>query len=331
MHALDFHISTNDVSPRDALSYWNDYVCNTLIELDVLNSTKKQDFFASLDVHQMDDVQICKIISRNNSVRRTSQQIAKSTEGYFIINFQLTGESLLKQDGRSVFLKPNDWTFTDSTRPYELDFRNEFEQLVLKIPRSLITYGTSYITANTALLLDENGGLGKIVKSYILALNNEIDKVNVYTRKHLASTLIQLLNDYFNSKFVTNKSNTPSKEMMLLRIKSFVEEEVSNPQLSIQQIANKFNCSKRQLHTIFSNESYTLNNYIRDFRLKKCRIDIENFALLKLTIAEIGYKNGFNDCSTFVKLFKQKFGAPPGEYRNLYAQSCNTNTFRIST
>lgn len=329
MHVTDFHISTNDVSSRDALSYWNDYVCNTLIELEVLHSAERQDFYASLDVHQMDDIQVCKITSRNNSVRRTNKQIAKSTKGYFIINFQLTGKSKLKQDGRTVFLKPNDWTFTDSTRPYELDFQNEFEQLVLKIPRHLITYGTSYVTANTARLLDDQG-LGKILRNFVLSLSQELKIVDLYTRKYLSSSLLQLLNDYLNLKFITEKGGSPSKETILLQIKSFVEEHLANPELSLQQIANTFKCSKRHLHNIFSDEECTVNSFIRDSRLQRCKKDIESITLSKLTVAEIGYKNGFNDPSNFSKSFKKKFGIPPGEYRNLCMQSFSAKLNIIS-
>jgi len=131
------------------------------------------------------------------------------------------------------------------------------------------------------------------------------------------------LNDYLNLKFITEKTGTPSKETMLFQIKSFVENHVSDPQLTIQQIANTFKCSKRQLHNIFSNQDFTINTFIRESRLQNCKNDIENRSLSKLTVAEIGYKNGFNDVSNFAKCFKQKFGVLPGEYRNMCAQSLN--------
>jgi len=166
MHNTDFQISTLDVQPKESLSYWHDYVCNTLIGLDISHSTPKGYFYGSLVGHQLDDIHVCKINSQSSGVHRTKGQIAKSTEGYFLVNFQIAGECLVIQDGRSVHLKPNDWTFTDSTRPYQLNFLNDFEQLVLKIPRNLITYGTSYVTANTACMLDDQG-LGKILKNFI--------------------------------------------------------------------------------------------------------------------------------------------------------------------
>ncbi|WP_298486912.1 helix-turn-helix domain-containing protein [uncultured Maribacter sp.] len=323
MKDLDFHINTNIVASKDALSYWNDHVCKTFIMLDVFNNNNKENFYGSLDVHHLDTIQVCKISSQNNSVQRTKQQIAKSTDDFFIVNFQLKGESIIRQDRRVVHLRPNDWTFTDSTRPYTLDSKQDFEQLVLKIPRAMITYGTSYITGNTAILLDNKGGLGKIVKNFILTLNDELSEINVFTRKYLAHTLIQLLNDFLNSKFVTNKNNTPSKETALLKIKAFVEENITNSELSILLIAKTFNCSKRQLHNIFSGQDLTLNNFIRESRLQKCKNDLENVNLLKLTISEICYKNGYNDISNFAKSFKHKFGIPPGEYRNLCLESNN--------
>lgn len=320
MNHSDFQISTLQIQPKEALSYWNDYVCNTLIGLDISHSTPKEYFYGSLVGHQLADIHVCKINSQSSGVQRTKGQIAKSTIGYFLVNFQISGECYVSQDNRSVHLKPNDWTFTDSTRPYELNFLNDFEQLVLKIPRNLITYGTSYVTANTACMLDDQG-LGKILKNFIYSLSLELKIVDSPTRKYLATSLLQLLNDYLNLKFITEKTGTPSKETMLFQIKSFVEDHVADPQLSIQQIANTFKCSKRQIHNIFSKQECTVNAFIKESRLHNCKTDIENRNLFKLTVAEIGYKNGFNDASGFVKCFKHKFGVPPGEYRNMIAQS----------
>lgn len=327
MKASDFQISTSYIQPKEALSYWNDYVCNTLIGLDISHGVSKDCFFGSLTGYQLDDINVCKINSKTSGVHRTKKQIAKCTEGYFLVNFQITGDCFVIQDGRSVHLKPNDWTFTDSTRPYQLNFLNEFEQLVLKIPRRLITYGTSYVTANTARLLDDQG-LGKILKNFIYSLSLELKIVDVPTRKYLSISLLQLLNDYLNLKFITKKTGTPSKETMLFQIKSFVEDHVSDPQLSIQQIANTFKCSKRQLHHIFSNQDFTINSFIRESRLQNCKNDIENRCLSKLTIAEISYKNGFNDISNFAKCFKQKFGIPPGEYRNTNTKCLKKDSIR---
>lgn len=328
MKQTDFHITTESLQRKDTLSFWNDYVADTLIGVDVQLGNHTDGFYGSLVGHSLDDIHIFKINSQQSGVRRTKGQIAKSTEGYFIINFQITGESYLSQDGRSVHLKPNDWTFTDSTRPYQINFLNDFEQLVLKIPRRLITYGTSYVTANTACLLDDQG-LGKILKNFVYSLSSELKIVDVFTRKYLASSLLQLLNDYLNLKFITEKRGTPSKETMLFQIKSFVEEHLSNPQLSIQQIADSFKCSKRQLHTIFSKEECTINSFIRESRLQKSKKDIEDLNFSRLTVAEIGYKNGFNDISNFAKTFKLRFGIPPGAYRNVFAKSLHIDSIGI--
>ncbi|OEK06004.1 hypothetical protein A8C32_19435 [Flavivirga aquatica] len=328
MQAPDFYISTEKVDPKDALSYWNDYVCKTLVELDVFHNGGQSSFYGSLVGHQLDTIHVCKIYSQGSGVRRSKSQISKSSEAYFLINYQLSGQAVLKQDGKTVLLKQNDWTFTDSTRPHELDFKGGFEQLVLKIPRNLLTYGTSYITANTACLLDDSG-LGKILKNFIYSLSLELKVVDVFTRKYLANNLLQLLNDYLNLKFASDKNASPSKETMLLSIKSFVEEQITNPQLSIQQIAQTFKCSKRQLHKLFNDENCTINNYIRNSRLEKCKNDIENLGLSKLSVSEIGYKNGFNNISNFIKCFKQKFGIPPGEYRNICEQSFSLNRIQV--
>ncbi len=321
----DYFISTSKVSSKEALPYWNDYVGNKLFNVAAKTNYNLTNFYGSLAGYAVDNIQLCKISACSHGVYKTKKQIAKSTESYFLVNFQITGESYITQDGRTVHLKANNWSFTDSTRPYLFNFTTDFELLILKIPRNQITYATTYITSNTAKLLDDHG-LGKILKNYVYSISHELKTLDTLTRKYLANNLLKLFNDYLNLKFILESSTDSLNETMLIKVKFLINEQITNPQLSIQYIANIFKCSKRQLHTIFNNENFTISRYIKDTRLENCKVDLENFNFSKLTIAEIAYKNGFNDISYFAKSFKQKYNVPPGEYRSLNAQAININS-----
>ncbi len=179
----------------------------------------------------------------------------------------------------------------------------------------MITYGSSYVTANSASFMDNHTGLGKIIRNFVNSISDEIEQIDVYTRKHLSSTLTQLLNDFFNAKFIKNNQTVMTNQMMLFMIKLYIEENIIDSNMSVSNIARTFNLSRRQLYNVFATEALTINNYIKDLRISKSKNDLDNAYLRKLTIAEIAYKNGYNDAGTFVKAFKQKYGLPPGHYR----------------
>ena len=56
-------------------------------------------------------------------------------------------------------------------------------------------------------------------------------------------------------------------------------------------------------------------NYIMAYRLEKARLCLEN---TDMTIARITFHTGFNSCSHFGKLFKEKYGVSPLAYRKGY-------------
>ena len=41
---------------------------------------------------------------------------------------------MVSQDGRDALLGPGDFALYDSTRPYQLQFDDDFQQFVLKLP-----------------------------------------------------------------------------------------------------------------------------------------------------------------------------------------------------
>lgn len=83
--------------------------------------------------------------------------------------------------------------------------------------------------------------------------------------------------------------------------------------ISVTDLAKQANMSVRNFTRVF-HKVYNLspNNYIIQFRIQ------HSFALLKnmdLTISEIAFKSGFNDCTYYTRQFKKLTGFTPRQYR----------------
>lgn len=95
--------------------------------------------------------------------------------------------------------------------------------------------------------------------------------------------------------------------------KCLVREQFSNPDLSVQQIAEKLSCSPDYLSHLFHTETKEkLTHYIQRIRIDGA---IQALETTTLNISEIAYTSGFADPAYFARVFKQHKGNTPQEFR----------------
>lgn len=101
-------------------------------------------------------------------------------------------------------------------------------------------------------------------------------------------------------------------EQFLTRMNEIIEENFSNPDLSVDFLADKLCISRSGLFAkIKTLAQATPNELIQVVRLKKAAVLLsEN----KYRINEISYMVGFNNPSYFSKCFQKQFGMKPGEF-----------------
>ena len=101
-------------------------------------------------------------------------------------------------------------------------------------------------------------------------------------------------------------------EQFLEKIKNCVNEQISNPDFSVEMLAKEVAMSRSQLHRkLKSLVDVSATDYIRDIRLQKAA------ELLKegeLNITQVSYEIGISSLSYFSKAFKDKYGVTPSEF-----------------
>ena len=132
------------------------------------------------------------------------------------------------------------------------------------------------------------------------------------------------LRTLLHKKFTQNPSvplnsiaNNSTDDLFLRRMNEIIEENFSNPELSIDFLADRLCISRSGLFAkIKTLANITPNELIQEVRLKKAAALLrEN----KYRINEICYMIGFNNPSYFSKCFQKQFGMKPGEYANSQA------------
>lgn len=123
------------------------------------------------------------------------------------------------------------------------------------------------------------------------------------------------LRESFSSKEINWEEKYSAFDLdkkLLQKAISVVEENISDIDLSVQQLASKLHLSRTHLHRklkSLTNQSAT--EFIRDVRLKNA---VKLMKEGKLKVNEIGYAVGFNSHNYFTRSFKKQYGISPSDY-----------------
>ncbi|HEX6428580.1 MAG TPA: hybrid sensor histidine kinase/response regulator transcription factor, partial [Niastella sp.] len=102
-------------------------------------------------------------------------------------------------------------------------------------------------------------------------------------------------------------------EKLLQEIVSYLEKNITNPQLSVEGLSKQVGMSRSTLYTrLLQLTGQTPVEYIRSFRLDKAAALLEKS---NMTIAEIAYQVGFTTPNYFARSFKSKFNMLPSEWK----------------
>ncbi len=307
--------STDAVPLSQRLPYWRDLVCDTFVEL-TCEAASPLDFSGSIKTRDCGQVRYTQVRSCRHQVVRDKRRIAGSNFDHFLLSLQLRGRGTLVQGGRTATLEPGDFAVYDVTKPYHLRFDDAFEQLVIQLPRDEIVSRLFNIEDLTGLRVSGQTGLGRLASSLIVQLASQLDAL---APEHLAraqSSAVDLVAHALAKD--TDKNSTrrsESQERTLRRILQFIEDNLSEQELTCEAVAAANGLSERYLRKLFQSKGQTVSGWIWAQRLDRAKQAIANPLSRHRSISAIAYDWGFKDAGHFSRAFKARFGMSPRDLR----------------
>lgn len=126
-----------------------------------------------------------------------------------------------------------------------------------------------------------------------------------------ASNLIQKQEKLLRRSLIqlTEEEIVPKKEKLVREIIQYIEDNLSNYNLSVDMIAKHMNISKSTIQRkLKSTVDKNLNQLIREYRLERARKMIEKEAG---SLSDIAQATGFNSLSYFSYSYKKFYGVAP--------------------
>lgn len=273
-------------------------------------------FHGSLDTASLGDIQFTLVASMPQHVRRTVPLVRRSSSDDYLLNVQLRGYGIHKQDGRVAALNRGDFVLYDTSRPYEFLFGTPFSQLVLTMPRQLVCRRLRDPGGMTARTVRGQSGSGRLASLFIRQLAAQLTRIGPASAQRLHDTVIDLIATAFNEQHGAASSPlSPSRNVLLQSIIQDIEDRLDDPELSCATLARVRRISDRALRKLFAELGCNASDWIWQRRLERAKSDLSDPSLDHRPVKDIGYHWGFKSAAHFSRAFRARFGCTPGEAR----------------
>jgi AraC-like DNA-binding protein len=300
--------------PRQEL--WRQAMSETFVPLDVvdLGMPRSADTIRTSDVGEL---MIADLASSRQEIRRTGRLIARSDRELFQIAVARRGRAFLDQDGREVALGPGDFTVYETGRPFRWAFADDWAATVFTLPRASLAMADAESRLLTARRLSGQTGSSAVVSRFICDLAAHAESEPWRQSRRVVADIIDLVIALVTDQLEVSETARSSRQRaLLLQIKAYIGEHLTDPGLTPAGIAAAHHVSVRYVHRLFEGEPLSVAALIRQERLARCARSLLDPRLAHQSVTALAAAAGFADLTGFGRAFKTAYGMTPTQYRS---------------
>ena len=302
--------STSATAAAGQFACWRELICEAFLALSP-ESDLREGFTGRVTQWPLGRLDLARIDSQRQRVHRTGRDIERAPRPGFYANLQVRGSSMLTQHGRETVLAPGDLAVVDTSEPFTMDFRTDFQQLTLFVPGALLETQTSG-PVRTAVRVDTGVGVGAAVRHALTAVIRTPLGPDVAAR--LAAHAAGLLAVALEPADPAARGRAGSARSRAAAVAD-IEEHLADEDLSPATTARRLGVSVRTVHGLFAGSGLSYAGTVRRFRLERARRALADPALAHLRVIDIAADAGFGNVAGFHRAFRRAFGRTPGEIR----------------
>jgi AraC-like DNA-binding protein len=297
--------STLDVAAHRRFDYWKEVVCRHCLLADG-KSLAQSDFDGMMEVHNLGALDICTMSSPLHSWERSPQHLRSGPDEDLWLGLTRLGHGELEQRGRRAKLAAGNLFLYDSSETFRFSFGGT-ENHIVRIPRHLLSERLRNIMDCTAMVLDDRRpGVIPLREMLRHAASSPSSFQAEEVSSRYSSTLLDLL---VISLELQDLKITHEELSLYARIMNYIQKNLTDPELSIERIAQVHHVSTRTVTRAFARYQKTPAAEIWKVRLDASRKAIECGKVR--SISEAALEFGFSDFSHYSHAFRKAFGVAP--------------------
>lgn len=314
-------VSTAEVPPRERFGFWREVNAKLWAPYDVRCDRRLESGFqAEVAISDFGPVQATLMTTMPHSIHRTPKLIRQADPEMFKVCCVVRGGGVITQDRQRAEVGVGDLVLFDTSRSYLAEHPPDVPAnriLLLRFPRSFLPLPPRDLWRLSGVRIPGSQGVGALSSQFLLQLARHMHELSSSDTARLSTLTIDVLTAALANALDVHSVVPPHtrRRALIAQIHAFIRENLGDPHLTPDVIAEACHISLRYLHKLFQQEEHTVAGWIREQRLKQCRRDLANPHLAARPIYAIGARWGFTSPAHFSQAFRSAYGLSPSQFR----------------
>ncbi|MFJ8751629.1 helix-turn-helix domain-containing protein [Streptomyces sp. NPDC102441] len=315
-------LDTAFIPPRDREEMIRRAVWESMVAVDIDHGPPAEDISVRIGLDAVGPIRVCSARSTAVTLRRTDRLAREDEEPAVTLAVQMTGSSVVVQNGRECLLRPGDCAVFESIAPYTLLFDEGVDHHFIRFPRSALALPDRLLRDITAVPLGPGNPVARLAFTYF----SQLAATDTLHQGPHADAVVEPSVELLRAVLTSQHGNSslaqgPLEATLSLRVTQYIRKHLADPDLSAARIAAAHGISVRHLYAVLSRSGISLGDWIRARRLAECKRELAGPNGRLRTIAATGRSWGFVNATHFSKVFKQAYGISPRAW-------CDQNHYR---
>jgi AraC-like DNA-binding protein len=308
-------LTVDHLHEGDRFAYWREEWCQGTVGV-----TGEIESGDALDFHARATSWTTEYLVRlrcQTSPFRVSRGLAEISrrgwEDWIWLYVELSDGAVFEHAGNEFATKHGDILLTDPTLPLSVQPRSVHDYHRWFLPRAWIEPHLSFDRRPISIHLADSEGLNRLLRSYLYALNDAMDRLDALELPAVVDNFCRLL------AVACGGSPAPHQHAVhaakLRQVLDYISLHLTDPELTPAKAAAAVKISVRQLHLLFEPIGTSFAQHVQFRRLEECRVALANPSNRSRSVTDIAYAWGFNGLASFYRAFRRQFGIAPGEAR----------------
>jgi AraC-like DNA-binding protein len=306
MHKVET-FSTADQVASDRLAYWNHVACSTIGPL-AIDAVDRDRFGATLKRVRLRN---CEIVSPTSNAATIRSVQGGESAGVLNLQIQHCGRSMTRTGDRVCSLDPGDFTLFDPSRSFQLDFSEATQVIVVRLPLADAEGRVPGLRHMAGVPMRGDRGAGALLSNFVRNAWPQLEGDDLGWADSLCDVIWPLVEMAY-AGVCAAASPRERRQRELFR---FIDAHLCEPELTARAIADELGVSTRYVQMLFAELGTTPSAYIQARRLDHAARELARQGATA-AVTEVAFGSGFNDLSTFCRVFRRKFGVAPRDYRS---------------
>lgn len=258
-----------------------------------------------------------------HTAERTRGHIIEDRARYFFMCVPLGARYTVTYRGHVEEVPPQSFVLLSSDTPFRTEqcgvtLQSEFAAAVVRLPAAPLRSRIAGIDDLCGRSIPMPPGLASAIGATVqwaLAVNS-LDEQSAHS---IGAGLFDMICDYVDQVYRSTafaEQGRTSLDRTYERARSFIEQNLRSPTLSVADVAKHCGVSTRYLQLAFASQLESAAHVIRERRLQKCRQALLDQAQSRRSVIEIAASWGFTDACHFSRTYKMRFGVAPSVDRS---------------